>query len=258
MKEANGNPWWANNEPKSLNKVKTKKQRNATVIVGFMAIIAAMVGTIIVAPDFSEPRKSAFQSMSYPGSTLSTIAKCGDTFAFDVPKEYSGAVPEDFFKDKKTGVEVKRNVPLNPMIVPAYGYFYFEENPEPKKTFYSVNDIKKLPTVVQNMNLLWNGWTIIWYKQDVSKDALAEVEKFANEHEKVIALPWTEDRNLPMNRNYAFSSWGNSRSCEYWDNSLVTDFIEFSKDHPGERNIGNPYSAQLDEKGELKRIEIYE
>lgn len=257
MKEANGNPWWANSEPKNLSKDKPqKKPRNSVVIVGFMAIIAAMVGTIAIAPDFSSPKKSEFQSISYPGNTLSTIAKCGATFAFDVPQEFSGAVPKDFFIDKNSGVEVKRNVPVHPMIVPAYGYFYFEENPKPEKTFYSPKEAKKIPESVQTLNYLWNGWTIIWYKQNTEQEALDAVEVFVSENEKVMALPWTGDRSLPMNRNYAFSSWGNTRSCDYWDSSLVADFMEFSQNNSPERAIEKPYLAPINDKGELPRIDI--
>lgn len=255
--EDNRIPWWGKQKIENFTASKKSRTQPFLAVAGFAAIIAAMVGAVAFAPDPAAPRPSSFNAMAYPANVLGTIGQCGDTFNFAVPAEFTGKIPDGFFANPNGPGNIERTVPVHPMIVPAYGYFY-ETRDEPAKTFWNFEDKKILPQSFEYLSYLWNGWTIVWYDDKVEEEAKKSIKQYVSSHEKVMAMPWMNpgERALPLDRSYAFSSWGVTRSCGLWDGRLLDDFIEFSQDVNKDRDISNPYPAKLDDSGELRRIAV--
>lgn len=257
--EKQNTPWWGNIEPTSAP-AKTQIKRPYAVIAGFFVIIFAMIFSILNLPDPNMPKSSSFNSTQYPADSLETIAGCGPTFVFDVPKDKSGKIPENFFDNPYGEGNIKRTVPLNPMLVPAYGYYQTDQT-EPTKTFWehdgSTKKIQELPQSTEYLSYMWDGWTIIWYSTDSEKEVKDALKTYASTKDKVMVMPWVRDdeRNIPLGRNIAMASWGISRSCELWSTEIADRFISSAKNNQESRNE-EPYEAKLDSSGELPLIEI--
>lgn len=256
--EENSTPWWAktNSTPANAPDKKLKKHRPFAAVLTFAAILGGMVGAVALSPDLNAPQKSAFNSMEHPANALATVGQCGGIFDFDVPYQYSGQLPPDFFQNPNGEGTVKRQVPSDPMTVPAFGYFYTMRD-EPVKTFWELDEEKNLPQEFEYLGYMWSGWTVIWYSPDSGPDAIASVKDYVAANDKVMAMPWVDsERTLPMGRSFAFGAWGATRSCGLWDARLADEFIAFATESNKGRDIENPHDAVLDMNGELYRIDI--
>lgn len=253
--ENNENLWWEKLPP-STTENKTKKSRPYLAIAGFGLVLAGMVGSIAFLPDPNAPKAGEFNSIQTPANAYDTINGCGATFVFEVPKETTGKLPDDFFDNPNGGDKITRNIPLNPMNVQAYGYYY-DSNDDPPKVFYDYgkDDVNDIPSTVDYLSYMYKGWTVIWYENS-AEEALKEILKeYAESKEKVLILPWISegDRQIPLKRNFAFASWGISRSCELWDENVADQFIEKAENMYAQRDK-EQYDAELDQNGELKLI----
>lgn len=266
-------PWWAQQsiptEPKMASSAPSGKsiQRGViSVVASFAAIVTAMVTFLIVGPNPELPRKDMFQSISYPADTESLIAQCGDTFTYSPDAKYYGAVPEDFFKDPAGGPDtINRTIPNHPMRVPAYGYFINDDRIEFKKKFYTEEDVKPIETPqgaipriqrLEYLKTMWDGKKIIWYMPTIDPVTKEAIKKFVTERDDVVAIPWGDEASIPMRRDFAFSAWNVTRSCDLWDSDVATSFIQFANDYNKTRDISKVPNATVDHAGELPLIDV--
>lgn len=253
--ENNEKVWWENIQPPKTES-KPKKNRSYLAIAGFGMVIAGMISAILVLPDPNAPKVSAFNSMERPANAYDTVNGCGGTFIFDVPKETTGKIPDNFFDNPNGGGNIERNIPLNPMNIQAYGYYQGSEEIPPEVFYdYDAKNIDKIPNTIDYLYYMNQGWTVIWYQNDAEPELKEILKEYAESKEKVLVLPWISegDRQIPLERNFAFASWGISRSCELWDDNTADRFIEEANKLYAERDK-EQYNAKLDQNGELKLI----
>ena len=254
------NTWWASIETdKSLDvpKIIQKNRRGTLAIVfSFFLIICLMLVTLIFSPDPYAPKPGDLNSTVYATSTEGVVSECGDTFVFNINNDNFGYLSKDFFQDPATNNPVARNIPNQPSIVPAYGYFYDVE-PEVTQKFYSIDDTKALDTLTDSKflnHLLYNGTKVIWYDSTVDAASIASIKNFVTDTSSVIALPWVYEKKMPLNRRFAFSAWGITQSCGLWNTNMASTFNQFSEDHKIARPQ-EPQKAPVDTNGDLFRID---
>lgn len=252
-------PWWGHENlppPEKITRPK-KKSKPFLAVALFSAIVVSMVGFVAFTPDPMEPKASEFNSTLHPANALQTIGKCGGIFEFDVPKEYSGEIPEDFFDNPYGGSPIKRTIPKMPTIVPAYGYFLNMSEDKPSKKFWDAEtEVEDLPTRPEYLNYMWHGWTIVWYTPDSDDQVTNSIKSYANAHDQVVAIPWHYDRGLPFERKVALSSWGVTSTCGLWSSDIANEFIKFSQEKNANRDESKPYPAMIQKDGELPTIDI--
>lgn len=255
-------PWWSKStsETTAVHRPPKSTFRRGVVGIGvsFLAVISIMVGGLIIGPNPDAPKPGGWNSTMYPADVDSLIAECGETFVFDTDQKYFGAIPDDYFIDPNSGIEVARNVPNHPMRVPVFGYFINDENLSPEQKFFSPDDEDILPERHIYLKYLWDGWNIIWYAPDVDLETQNAIRDYTETHDKIVAMPWIDDVPMPMGRNFAFSGWNISRSCDKWDSDVATAFVGDAA-HVYEQIEGaEPNTVQLTDDGNLPLIDIPE
>lgn len=253
--ENNDKLWWERIPP-SRAENKQKKNRSYLTIAGFGLILATMIGAIAVLPDPNAPKAGEFKSIQTPANAYDTTNGCGATFVFDIPEETTGKLPDDFFDNPNGDGTIDRNIPLSPMNIQAYGYYY-DNREEPPAVFYDYDkdNLDQIPSTVEYLSYMHKGWTVIWYENESKQDLKDLLKEYAESKEKVLVLPWVSegDRQIPLKRNFAFASWGISRSCELWDDNTADRFIEEANKLYAQQGK-EQYNAKLDKNGELKLI----
>lgn len=226
---------------------------------GFLTIVGVMVGLLAMSPDPTAPYESQFSSMVTPPLALETVGQCGGTFEFDAPEEFSGVIPEGFFDNPNGPGTIRRSVPNDPMIVPAYGYFLKPQS-APTVRFIASKDIDSVPEPMEYLGYMWDGWSIIWYDPDVEENAENAVKRYIDDagDSKVMAMPWNkpQDIPLPLGRHFGFSAWETTMSCELWDARIADKFLSVVEGKQKSRNIDNPHVAKPDHEDELPKIAV--
>lgn len=268
--------WWgAEDQGKDVPEASVvRPKNNKASILGSLALVLALTGGLVAAT-FAKPNPYAehpgsFQSIEYPASVEGVINECGAFFKYTPRAAHYGKFPEGFFKDAQ-GNNVTRQTQYHPMIVPAYGYMDNRPSPENDKIpHFFTNEAKNIPDKEQVLRMMWDGWTIIWYIPPIADRSNLTVEEFestltprdvesikayAESHEKVIALPWMEQKLLPRKRNVAMSRWASTQSCGVFSPSMIDEFINRDKEISNPRPAEPPV-AQLDEDGEVMKISI--
>lgn len=239
--------------------LKRSKHGPLTIFAAFTVVILGMITFIVVGPNPMSAYASEFGSTSYPSSAEGIVSECGDTFTFNPDQMYYGYVPNDFYLSKDGKSIVPRNIPQPPISVPAFGYMS-EKSPFLSKNFYRDTNLDRseIPNAEQAKRMLWDGKFIIWYKSDVAPTVLTGIQNFVNTNPNVYAFPWLDStKNIPLDRNIAFSGWNTSRSCKIWNENIAQEFVAFAQ----ERNIlddrsANPPKARILDNGELSLINI--
>lgn len=254
------NTWWASIETeKSLDVSKIiKKDRRGTlaIVLSFALIISLMLVTLIFSPDPLRPQAGELNSTVYPTNTEGVVSECGDIYLFNINQNNFGYLSKDFFHDPVKDIPVARNIPAQPAIVPAFGYF-LDIEPEVTQKFYDINDAKALTKLVDPKylnHLLYDGTKVVWYDSTVDAATIASIKKFVSNTPSVIALPWVYDKKMPMNRRFAFSAWGITQSCGLWNTNTAVRFNQFTDEHKIDRPK-DPQKAPVDADGELYRID---
>lgn len=225
---------------------KTKLLLGTIVIVALTSLVFATLSL----PDRSEPKKGQYESVEYPASVQASINECGSIFYFEPDSKWFGTIPEAIHQDYADD-----NIPIQPTLVPVYGFM--SRNPfDPEKvgvydrTFegFSRQDI---------LRALWDGYNIMWYTpniSDVKYNQLKDYVENANRSSaKIILLPFNfPDKEIPIGRDIAFSSWNASQSCENFEPSVYDDFITFVKEMVPSRGV--PPEAPLAPYGGLYPI----
>lgn len=258
--------WWAKDDDTatpSEEPVKSLRPSNGKgMIFGSVALIAALTAGLFTATFFKPnpyaPHVGQFQSMEYPASVEAVITECGAIFNFEPSPRHYGQFPEGFF-DSEAGKNTReRLVPEQPMIIPAYGYMS-NKAPDNFPAFIGTDE-EKQPSKNQLLRMMWEGTMVIWYLPASGSgenangindaETLNSIKRFAESHDNVIAVPWSNDRQMPLNRRIAFSMWNTTQSCKLWNSGVAEEFIAAEKNIRKERPVEPPY-APLDEEGEL-------
>lgn len=245
--------WWAGN--------KTDDSKTSTFVfflwAGPFAIFVAIVVSIVLAFQFltvsrdgNRPTYAPVNSLAYPASVDATLKQCGATFDLSIEPDRYGEIPNGY----------KGDVPRHDYIVPAFGYFS-NHHVTPKKV-YTAKDVPSYPDVIR---ILRDGNVIVWYTPSGTEDKAPDfIRDYANKHEKTIAMPWTQElsasshrgqaRELPSKRAIAFSAWGITQSCGFWDGKVADDFQEFVAEHQDIEGATPMKVGDLDAEGNLLPI----
>lgn len=230
------------------------------ILASLLAACALLVGSALTAEPRSTPKAGPNESITLPINATGILSQCGDYFTFNPDEDKYGVVPEEYDKNY---------IPVPDMIVPVYGFMA-------DKTF-DVEAAMKLPQgenpyLLSDINrALWEGHTFIWTYNELSADAHQYAKDYADKwnethDKKVIVLTWKgkqglpqdskprpqTSESLPQDREFAFSSWNISQSCETFSDDTFEEFMEKSNEHNAERDIETLPVAKLVD-GELPR-----
>lgn len=191
----------------------------STILIGTLLLIVGF----IVQPLFSTDTRlnGANGGTAHKTSVQGLIAECGDLFTFrPIAKQDYGVLPENY-----EGV-----VPAHSMVIPAYGFMPnldtdYEDLGENGLTELGIN------------RLLWDGYTIIWLGKNVPNTGVEHIKATIENapvqiREKTLLLKWEYRKNIPMDRNIAFSSWGVTQSCGIYDYGVYSEYLQFVKQQP--------------------------
>lgn len=217
-----------------------------TLMAALFAACSVLVTTAITAEPRSTPKAGEYSSTIIPTNSTGILSQCGDYFTFDGKKEFHGVIPDEYDKD----------IPVHQMIVPVYGYML--QSP------FSVDDALKMeqgknPYAIEEINrALWEGHSFIWVGPNVPAETYNFIQSYANEYnkthdKKVITLTWNGKKNLPMGRDFAFSSWNISQSCMSFSEDAFEEFLGQAQTHNAGRDINVLPLATLTADGVLQK-----
>ena len=143
------------------------------------------------------------------------------------------------------------------MNLPAYGYMDSKPFDTGQIGVYLKNFEGFTTPII--LRALWDGIDIIWYNPEITDANYSEMENIVSQRiqrgEQIMLLPFTiEDKQIPLNRNFAMSSWGVTQSCLIFDEGVYDSFVKFNDTVYSERDKINPQVAPLDENGNLREI----
>lgn len=214
-------------------------------LVGFILVV--VVGLTLQLPNNLTPNTDGtFESIEYPADVAQSVRGCGATFQFRVDENWYGTIPEDY----------RGTVPVQPMQIPSYGYMSSIPLDTTDLGYHSAIDSLSLDQVNR---ALWEGSTIIWYSETAKATTVEEISEYIDglnaQGEKILLLPFTfDDKRIPFEREYAFSSWAVTQSCSVFDVETFSQFMLKSDEVSPERDESNPPAGKLDSSGRLYPI----
>lgn len=199
-------------------------------------------------PSANTPYTGANQSTIYPANLRSIATSCGDIFQFAPDEKDYGIIPQSVL-DQETPV-----IPDHPMTIPVYGYMSPDLITRDQVRFYGPGE-SNIPTKQQLLRAMYDyGTIVIWYDSlKIPAPTLNEIHDYVGTHFNVVAIPWT-GKILPYGRLLAYSTWGNSQSCNTWAPAVLDEFMEFSATHTLSRPMPAP-EAKLNKSGGLFLID---
>jgi hypothetical protein len=217
-----------------------------TLVAALLAACGILTSTAITAEPRSAPQAGANNSIVLPTNSDGILSQCGDYFTFNPDEEFYGVVPDEYEKEF---------IPVHPMIVPVYGYMVDRE--------FKVDEATKLKlgenpyTIAEINRAMWDGHTFIWMEKNTDPETYEFIQNYVNTwnqtHEKkVIALTWKGDKQLPQNRELAFSNWNISQSCMSFSEATFNEFMKQAEEHNAGRDISALPIAKLTN-GNLRR-----
>jgi hypothetical protein len=213
----------------SLTSISNRKTK-----YGILGTIVVVVGLLVTAtlnlnPELA-PSKGDFGSVVYPASIRAISDSCGDIFRFTPSSSLYAEIPEDIYTNKKDNSEI----PAPPMIVPVYGYMASRPLADSQIHFYAAKGFKAstIPRQLILRTMFDKGTKVIYYTDKINAGDLIAIKQYTTVHPNVLAIPWTMQEPLPLNRDIAWSTWGISQSCSKWDDSVFDEFASFVKAHP--------------------------
>lgn len=268
--------WWGEVEqgPDAPDASLVRPKNNKASIIGSLTLVAVLtaglVGATFYKPNPYAERPGIFNSIEHPATVEGVINECGSIYEYNPPARHYGQIPVGY-KLSPQGERVERNIPVHPMLIPGYGYMANDETKVGDNVdhFFST-ERTDVPDREQILRLMWDGWTVIWYlppiidRSNLTADEIENtfnpttieaIKSYAEQHDKVIAVPWKGPKDLPMNRNMGISRWAVTQSCGVWSNSVVDEFINQDKSNPKPRPKEPPF-AQVNEEGNLNEIHV--
>lgn len=224
-------------------------------ISGFLVLaLGSLLLATISIPDASQPKASEGQSWQYQPTAVAAANGCGGVFIFDINKEWYGTIPESIVQGHPDD-----GIPSQEVNIPTYG-FMSREAFAPEKVGVYDKTFTGFPR--QDINrALWDGYNIIWYNKKVTAEQFDKMSKYVaslnTSKPTTFLLPYTiAERNIPYNRDIAFSSWGASESCLTFDTNAYNQFVDAAKTR-APKHEGVPPVAPLDSVGRLYQIKAF-
>jgi hypothetical protein len=209
-------------------------QTRIGIIVAIISICSLMISAVIFGVNPNRSQQLGPGYVSYPTSLQGLAVGCGDIFTFEPLERQYGVIPEDKLDDI-------RNIPSGPTIIPTYGYMTGDPLSEEQIRFYDKNELKTPIPREQILHTMYALDTVVvWYQDSIPPDDYEILKEYVEKHENVLAVKWEYgNRPFPSNRKVAISTWGMSQTCEFWNDSVATDFSNFAK----ENRIDRPDTA---------------
>lgn len=228
---------------RTLSKIKLR-----LLLVTVLLFSLTSIGVVSVAQPERGEVEGPYGSTAYSPSLLGIAAGCGDIFIRTPEKYQYGVVPTI---DGIISVGSITSIPTPPLLVPQVGYMFEEGFPEEAEG--RVNSIAGSGTddalYATALGSLYKNKPIIWYDVDTPKETLEEIN-FTIEGTEIIAVPWLFTYNMPYQRNFAFSGWGISQTCDKWDGAVFVEFLKLRNEKLEPVTQPAPI-APLDKEGEL-------
>lgn len=197
------------------------KTTKLTMILTTLGITVGMGAVAIFGIQPAAPNESRGNALAHPSSLNAVANGCGEIFQFQN-------------LDDPEYVKLPAEV-----IIPSYGEISAEtETLTPEQITYYPPEILEtengLPFSYQALmgSLYYDDVTILWYIKTADASALQSIQKTVDDSEgTIIALPWLFETSLPFDRNIAFTKWGYTQSCEFWEPTVLTEFQTFVQEH---------------------------
>lgn len=207
--------------------------------IGLVAGAVTVIGGLVLGTIFgltpNAPSKSAYDSVEYPAGLTSLVNGCGNFFTYkpEPGEQYAELTPEVLAK-----MDDPKDISLQPMVVPVYGYMSPEGLPGQDIRFYDMDELDEpLPMETILRSMYDYDTMVIWYTEEIAATDLEDIRTYVQKNENVMALKWDyKDKKLPLGRSVAFSKWGISQSCDVFTEGVVNNFTEFARDHYVERS----------------------
>lgn len=204
--------------------------------IGFILATAIALGALTISVIFgmnpNAPQAGDAESTEYPTELTSLVNGCGNFFVFQPVKgyQYAELTPEvlDRMGDKKY-------IPEAQMAVPVYGYLDSTPLEEKDIRFYEVDEFFPPLPLEKILRTMYSYDTlVIWYNpENVASTDLSDIRKYAADNPNTLVVPYIyKNGKLPLDRNIAFSKWGISQSCQYFNENVINTFTKFTLDHP--------------------------
>lgn len=204
-------------------------------LITAMAFALALLHILVVFVfNPNTPRPAAAGGVETPASLNALVSGCGGYFHWETTASQALVIPAD-------QADTAHIIPETQQIVPVYGYM--AEEGLPHLGFWDAMD-EDLPSREEAMRHLYDGGKVIWYMDTMDPADKQLLKTFVEEREaeRIVALPWESDRLLPSDRQVAFSVWGASQSCTFWDEIAYEEFQEFTT----ELNLARPNLTVVD------------
>lgn len=218
-----------------------------SLVTILLAACSGLTSAALTAEPRSTPQPGENNSVVLPTDANGILAQCGDYFTFNPAESAYGVVPQEYNKDF---------IPVPSMIVPVYGYMVDRE--------FNTEEALNLPqgenpyTAAEINRAMWDRHTFIWMSPTIEPETFTYIKTYAEKwnsvnEEKIIPLTWKDKKTLPLNREFAFSSWNISQSCQSFSEGVFEDFLKHAKEHNGGKTEGPVPVAVLTETGELPK-----
>lgn len=226
--------WWAKPQDKKYNEKMSRFSLAKRLIFSIFLMGTLVLLTFITSVSWqtSDNRAMAgpYNARSYLPSTESILQGCGQINVFTNTR----FTPQRITPEAVTNILI---VPQAPMGVPAFGHISTEPL-DPEKRFYAVTDDLSQIDILKVVASLYEGDNIIWYDADLNDEALPALRNIAKSDPNVFVLPWTTETrslrsliNIPMDRKYAYSTWGASQTCSSFSKTSFEEFISMARSH---------------------------
>ena len=226
------------------------------ILLTLLLVVTFVVVGNLVLPSRLTPYNggnATFGATVYPTRIEGIAESCGDMYQWQhLTSENYAYIPASYLQQRKTP-----QIPEFGTIIPVAGYMSQTALPRTAVHFYGFKDNPGYQTY-QILRLMYDyHTTVIWYSHALSDTAVESIKRFTTTHHNVMALPWDKtqrrDRDIPENRNVAFSAWATSQSCLNWDITVMSQFLDFSKAHQVTHPV-NAHVAKLNTRGVLPEI----
>lgn len=213
-----------------------------------------MCGTVILGMNSPKVIPGAYNSVETVASLNDLANGCGNTFSFTPTTDQAVIIPDEYYETLKIA---KTKIPTHEMMIPVYGYMTEKGIPDDQKGYYEVNELKEPLNREQVLNSMYFDDTlVIWYSPDIRPSDIGDMLEAVEGETNIIIAPWEYEAGvLPAQRKVAFSYWGSSKTCEFFDSSSLRDFIQLHKDNPVPKS-NHPIKLDPAVNGVLKEITV--
>jgi hypothetical protein len=199
-----------------------------TLVASLIAACSILLTSAITAEPRSTPQKGQLDSIVLPTSSKGILSQCGDYFTFNPDSNKYGVIPNDY----------DGSIPLHKMTIPVYGYITSKPFDVDKANKLKQGENPYTPDEIHRA--LWNGDTFIWVSKSLPSTSYDFVKSYVTEwnkaHEKkliVLTWPgkniaWKGKEDIPLGRQFAFSSWNISQSCLSFSEDAFEEFMQQS------------------------------